>query len=129
MNESLEITPLDGYEKLLGTYEIGLTNWRGQSILRFPGRVFHLSRKTLNATKNIKALKQCGVYLLYGITANSHGELFYNIYVGQANVRKNGEAVLGRIKEHDNPKGRVHKIQDSKRIRSAHWRCKRCGKN
>ena len=104
MNESLEITPLDGYEKLLGTYEICLTNWRGQSILRFPGRVFHLSRKTLNATKNIKALKQCGVYLLYGITANSHGELFYNIYVGQANVRKNGEAVLGRIKEHDNPK-------------------------
>ena len=104
MNESLEITPVIGYEDLSGVYEVSLKNWRGQSILRFPGRVFHLSRKTLNATKNIKALKQCGVYLLYGITASNHGDLFYNIYVGQANLRKNGEAVLGRIKEHDNLK-------------------------
>lgn len=101
MNESLKITPLEGYKQLLGTYEVGLMNWKGQSIIHFPGRVFHLNRKTMSAAKTLAEMKQCGVYLLFGITVNDKNEIQNNIYVGQANLRKNGEAIYGRINEHD----------------------------
>ena len=103
MNESLEIIPLAGCGHLLGTYEVSLMNWKGQSLIRFPGRVFHFNRKTMNAVKTLAEMKQCGVYLLFGTTANDKNEIQKNIYVGQANLRKNGEAIYGRINEHDTP--------------------------
>ena len=100
MNESLKIAPLAGCKQLLGTYEVGLMNWKGQSITHFPGRVFHLNRKTMSAAKTLAEMKQCGVYLLFGISVNNKNEIQNNIYVGQANLRKNGEAIYGRINEH-----------------------------
>ena len=53
MNEALEIIPLDGCAHLLGTYEVGLKNWRGQSLIHFPGRVFHLNRKTMEEQQRV----------------------------------------------------------------------------
>ena len=38
---------------------------------------------------------------MFGITINEKQQIVKNIYVGQANLRKNGEAIWGRINEHD----------------------------
>lgn len=59
---------------------------------------FKINRDDLDKCKDRKELKQTGIYFLFGgTTDNSAKEV---VYIGQANCRKNGEALLCRLKEH-----------------------------
>lgn len=64
---------------------------------------FKINRNDLDKCKDRKELKQTGIYFLFGgTTDNSAKEV---VYIGQANCRKNGEALLNRLLEHSrNPK-------------------------
>ncbi len=60
---------------------------------------FKINRDDLDKCKDRKELKQSGIYFLFGgTTDNSAKEV---VYIGQAGVRKNGEALLTRLKEHN----------------------------
>ena len=71
---------------------------------RWQGCAFRIFRKKLADYKNVPELKRCGVYFLYGRHIDKTGVLHRHLYIGQAAIRKNGDALLKRIQEHDVPK-------------------------
>lgn len=63
---------------------------------------FKINRDDLDKCKDRKELKQSGIYFLFGGTTNDSAKEV--AYVGQAAVRKNGEALLTRLREHNSKK-------------------------
>lgn len=59
--------------------------------------IYKIPRNSLKECKDIKELNYSGIYLLFGYDDKKDKEA---VYVGQADVRKNGEALLARIQEH-----------------------------
>lgn len=72
-----------------GRIKCTLTNWTGVA--------YKIPRTELDKCKDIPILKQSGVYFLFGISDETGQDV---VYVGQAGVRKNGEGILLRLKEH-----------------------------
>ena len=72
-----------------GRIKVTLANWTGVA--------YKIPRTELDRCKNIAMLKQSGVYFLFGISDETGQNI---VYVGQAGVRKNGEGILLRLKEH-----------------------------
>lgn len=60
---------------------------------------FKINREDLDKCKDRKELKQSGIYFLFGGTSDDSAKEV--VYIGQAGVRKNGEALLTRLKEHN----------------------------
>lgn len=60
---------------------------------------FKINREDLDKCKDRKELKQSGIYFLFGGTTDDSAKEV--VYIGQAGVRKNGEALLTRLKEHN----------------------------
>lgn len=67
------------------------------SINTWTGVVYRIPRTELEKCNDRKDLSQSGVYFLFG-TSDETGENY--VYVGQADVRKNGKGILGRLIEH-----------------------------
>lgn len=61
------------------------------------GVAYKLFRVSLDKCKNRPDLKYSGVYFLFG---NSNETVKPVVYIGQADVRKNGEGILNRLLEH-----------------------------
>jgi hypothetical protein len=72
-----------------GRIKVTLANWTGVA--------YKIPRTELDKCKDIAILKQSGVYFLFGISDETGQDV---VYVGQAGVRKNGEGILLRLKEH-----------------------------
>lgn len=81
--------------------ECNLQNAIEVTMPSWDGIAFCIKREYLQAAKDIAALKQCGVYFLYGTTKTSAGVYSQKVYVGQGVLRQNGKGVFWRIKEHD----------------------------
>ena len=60
---------------------------------------YKISRDDIGLCKNIDKLKQSGIYFLFGATNELNAKEV--VYIGQANVRKNGEGLLNRLTEHN----------------------------
>lgn len=73
-----------------GRIKCSLSNWTGI--------VYKIPKVMINASKDIEALQQSGVYFLFGV--NNKGEDI--VYIGQAGTRKNKKGLLGRIMEPHN---------------------------
>lgn len=73
-----------------GRIKCTLSNWTGI--------VYKIPQVMIEASKEIDALQQSGVYFLFGV--NENGEDI--VYVGQAGNRKNKKGLLGRIMEPHN---------------------------
>jgi len=73
----------------IGRIKVSLANWTGVA--------YKIPRTDLDKCKDIPTLKQSGVYFLFG-TSDETGQSV--VYVGQAGVRKNGEGILLRLREH-----------------------------
>lgn len=91
--QSLKVVPVDG----------DMSHILELSLRPGNGRAFQIRRDMLSMAKDIPALKQCGIYFLYG-EMKQEGNRVRKVYVGQAVSRKNGEGVFWRIKEHDTDK-------------------------
>lgn len=64
---------------------------------------FKINRNDLDKCGDRKELNQTGIYFLFGGTTDDSAKEV--VYIGQANCRKNGEALLNRLLEHSrNPK-------------------------
>lgn len=72
-----------------GRIKCTLANWTGMA--------YKIPRTDLDKCKDLSILKQSGVYFLFGTTNDTGQDV---VYVGQAGVRKNGEGILLRLKEH-----------------------------
>ena len=72
-----------------GPIKCSLDNW--------VGKVFLIPRTELNRSKSRPDLQKTGLYFLIGSGAEKAD---YNVYVGQARRRQNGQGVLGRVIEH-----------------------------
>lgn len=59
------------------------------------GIIYKIKRDDISNYTNEPELKQCGIYFLFGKVKNKPV-----VYIGQANTRKNGNGVLGRVLEH-----------------------------
>lgn len=59
--------------------------------------VFKIPRSMLNECKDIKELKYTGTYLLFGYDDELSRDL---VYVGQADLRENGQGLIARILDH-----------------------------
>ena len=73
-----------------GRIKCSLSNWTGI--------VYKIPKVMIDASKEIDALQQSGVYFLFGV--NSNGDDI--VYIGQAGNRKNKKGLLGRIMEPHN---------------------------
>lgn len=62
------------------------------------GIIYRIKRDDVNNYTDEAELKQCGIYFLFGIRDGKS-----TVYIGQANTRKNGNGVLGRVCEHKKP--------------------------
>jgi hypothetical protein len=71
-----------------GRVKATLANWTGVA--------YRIPRTELDKCDDIDALKQSGVYFLFGTVEESDADV---VYIGQASVRKNGEGILFRLKE------------------------------
>ena len=71
-----------------GRIKCTLANWTGVA--------YKIPRVRLVDCKDIDYLKQSGVYFLFAKGDNDKTL----VYVGQAGLRKNGEGILQRLKEH-----------------------------
>lgn len=76
-----------------GRIKCSLDNW--------VGKVYLIPRTEVTRSKDRPELTQTGIYLLLG-TDDASGDDF--VYAGQAQERKNGNGVLGRVAEHLNEK-------------------------
>ena len=72
-----------------GRIKCTMANWTGVA--------YKIPRTEIDKCKDIPILKQSGVYFLFG-TSDETGQNV--VYVGQAGVRKNGEGILLRLREH-----------------------------
>lgn len=59
---------------------------------------YKISREDIGLCKNLDKLKQSGIYFLFGTPNETNAKEV--VYIGQANVRKNGEGLLNRLTEH-----------------------------
>lgn len=66
------------------------------TFLNWTGLIYKVPRTYLDECKNIEAMKNTGIYFLFGKTDDDEN----CVYVGQARIRKNGEGLLGRVQEH-----------------------------
>lgn len=82
-----------------GRIKCSLANWTGVA--------YKIPRTLLEKARSIDALKQTGVYLLFGADAKSDEPV---VYIGQAAVRKNGLGILNRWEEHKRNSGCEFKI-------------------
>ncbi|MCX8129688.1 MAG: GIY-YIG nuclease family protein [Clostridia bacterium] len=85
--KSINLFLMDGTPT--GRIKCTLANWTGVA--------YKIPRTELDKCKDITILKQSGVYFLFGISDETGQDV---VYVGQAGVRKNGEGILLRLKEH-----------------------------
>lgn len=85
--KSINLFLMDGIPT--GRIKCTLANWTGVA--------YKIPRTELDRCKDIPVLKQSGVYLLFGFSDETGQDV---VYVGQAGVRKNGEGILLRLKEH-----------------------------
>lgn len=85
--KSINLFLMDGTPT--GRIKCTLANWTGVA--------YKIPRTELDKCKDIPILKQSGVYFLFGISDETGQDV---AYVGQAGVRKNGEGILLRLKEH-----------------------------
>ena len=74
-----------------GRTKCTLANWTGVA--------YKIPRIELEKCKDRNDLAQSGVYFLFGTSDKTGNNI---VYVGQAGIRKNGEGILGRLKEHKN---------------------------
>ncbi len=72
-----------------GRIKCTLSNWTGIT--------YKIPRTMLDKAKDIPALNQTGVYLLFGFSEETGDPV---VYVGQAGTRKNGKGIIGRLDEH-----------------------------
>lgn len=86
-SKSINLFLMDGDSS--GRIKCTLANWTGMA--------YKIPRTELDKCKDIPYLKQSGVYFLFGISDETGLDV---VYVGQAGVRKNGEGILLRLKEH-----------------------------
>lgn len=70
-----------------GKIKASISNWNGIA--------YKIPRRLLAECKGLDAFKQSGVYFLFGNNT---------VYVGQAEVRKNGKGIHQRILDHENDK-------------------------
>lgn len=63
------------------------------------GTIYRINRNDISNHLNMPEMRQCGIYFLIG---DING--MQSVYIGQANTRKNGNGVLGRVLEHKNQK-------------------------
>lgn len=85
--KSINLFLMDGDAN--GRIKCSLANWTGVA--------YKIPRTLLEKARSIDALKQTGVYLLFGADAKSDEPV---VYIGQAAVRKNGLGILNRWEEH-----------------------------
>lgn len=78
-----------------GRMKCTLSNWTGIA--------YKIPRTELEKCKERDYLTQSGVYFLFGTDENT-GESV--VYIGQADVRKNGNGLLGRLIEHKKNPGK-----------------------
>ncbi|MCL2189451.1 MAG: GIY-YIG nuclease family protein [Defluviitaleaceae bacterium] len=74
-----------------GRVKCTFANWTGVA--------YRIPRIDLNKCKDRPDLQQSGIYFLFGIDEVTDEQV---VYVGQADVRKNGSGLLGRLIEHRN---------------------------
>lgn len=86
-SKSINLFLMDG--DVNGRIKCTISNWIGVS--------YKIPRTELNSCNERDDLKQSGVYFLFGTTEET-GEGV--VYIGQAGVRKSGEGILKRLKEH-----------------------------
>jgi len=85
--KSINLFLMDGTPS--GRVKCTLANWTGVA--------YKIPRNEIDKCKGRDDLSQSGVYFLFG-TSDETGESV--VYIGQAGVRKNGEGILYRLKEH-----------------------------
>ncbi|MCI7305705.1 MAG: GIY-YIG nuclease family protein [Trueperella sp.] len=85
--KSINLFLMDGDPN--GRIKCSLANWTGVA--------YKIPRTMLDKARNIEALKQTGVYLLFGADPTTDEPV---VYIGQAAVRKNGMGILNRWEEH-----------------------------
>ena len=85
--KSINLFLMDG--EASGRIKCTLANWTGIA--------YRIPRTELDRCKEREALKQSGVYFLFG-TSDTTGKGV--VYIGQAGARKNGEGILNRLQEH-----------------------------
>jgi hypothetical protein len=72
------------------------------SVPNWTGVAYKIPRTELEKCKDVSALTHSGVYFLFGIADQTDENV---VYIGQADMRKNGEGILNRLQEHKrNPK-------------------------
>lgn len=85
--KSINVYLIDG--EATGKIQAKISNWNGIA--------YKIPRNLLSECKNLEAFNQSGVYFLFGADM---------VYVGQAEVRKNGKGIHQRILDHENDKYR-----------------------
>jgi hypothetical protein len=76
----------------------GIPNGRIKcTIAGWTGVAYKIPRISLENSKEIPYLSQSGIYFLFGKSDEADEKV---VYVGQADVRKNGNGLLGRLIEH-----------------------------
>lgn len=83
--KSISVYLIDGEAN--GKIKAQISNWNGIA--------YKIPRALLEECKDLDAFKQSGVYFLFGSNV---------VYVGQAEVRKNGKGIHQRILDHENDK-------------------------
>ena len=86
-SKNVSLFLLDG--EVTGRTKCTLANWTGV--------VYKIPRALLNESKDIPALNQSSIYMLFGTNDNDEPM----VYIGQAGLRKNDKGVLLRLMEHD----------------------------
>lgn len=80
--KSISVYLIDGVAN--GKIKAQISNWNGIA--------YKIPRELLSECKDFEAFKQSGVYFLFG---------YKSVYVGQAEVRKNGKGIHQRILDHE----------------------------
>lgn len=89
--KSINLYLIDG--EVTGRIKCTLANWTGLA--------YKIPRTELEESRDRIELKQSGVYFLFGMADDMKKDV---VYIGQAQTRKNGKGVLGRIREHHDDK-------------------------
>ena len=83
--KSINVYLIDGVAN--GKIKAQISNWNGVA--------YKIPRELLSECRDFEAFNQSGVYFLFG---------YKSVYVGQAEVRKNGKGIHQRIQDHENDK-------------------------
>jgi hypothetical protein len=86
-NKSINLFLMDATAN--GLIKCSLANWTGVA--------YKIPRTEIDKCKELKPLKQTGVYFLFGSNDQTGDDV---VYVGQASSRKNGDGILSRLMEH-----------------------------